>query len=68
MRRLNISSGVVFVRRQDREAAILAHALQEVVDFDVGLSIVAVLHVAALAEGRVCFVEAEDRLLIASPR
>src|SRR5262249_17817199 len=48
------------VRRQDREPAIRLHALQEVVDLDVGVAIVAVLHLAALPEERVGLVEEED--------
>ena len=35
--------------------------LQQVADFDVGVAIVRVLHVGALAEQRVGFVEEQDR-------
>src|SRR5262249_56934062 len=45
---------------QDGKAAIGLHPLQQVADFDIGVAVVAVLDVAALAEQRVGLVEQED--------
>ena len=46
---------------QDGQAAVVLHALQQVVDLDVGVAVVAVLDLGALAEQRVGLVEEEDR-------
>ena len=52
---------VLGVRRQDREAAVGLHALEQVADLDVRVAVVAVLDLAALAEQRVGLVEEQDR-------
>ena len=52
------------VRRQDRQAAVDLHPLQQVADLDVGVAVVAVLHLAALAEERVGLVEEQDRAAV----
>ena len=49
---------------EDRQAAISLHALQQIVDLDVGVAVVAVLDFAALAEQRVGFVEEQDRAAV----
>ena len=49
---------------EDRQAAIGLHALQQVVDLDVGVAVVAVLDLAALAEQRVGLVEEQDRAAV----
>ena len=49
------------VRGQDRETAIGLHARQQVTDLDVGVTVVAVRHLAAFAEQGVGFVEQQDR-------
>ena len=46
---------------QDGEPAIGLHSLQKVADLDVGITIVAVFHLAPFAEERVGFVEKQDR-------
>ena len=58
-----IESGL-HVRRQDRQAAVRFHALEQVAHFDVGVAIVAVPHFAAFAEERVGFVEKQDRAAV----
>ena len=55
------SSALSHVGRQDRQAAVGLHPLQQVVDLDVGVAVVAVLDLAALAEQRVGLVEEQDR-------
>ena len=45
------------VGREDSQTPVGLHALQQVVDFDVGVAVVAVLDFAALAEQRVGFIE-----------
>ena len=52
---------LLHVRRQDREAAVGLHALQQVADLDVGVAVVAVLDLGPLAEERVRLVEEQDR-------
>ena len=52
------------VRREDRQPAVRLHALQQVVDLDVGVAVVAVLDLAALAEQRVGLVEEQDRAAV----
>ena len=49
---------------EDRQPAIGLHALQQVVDLDIGVAVVAVLHLAALAEQRVGLVEEQDRAAV----
>ncbi len=62
MRRRNAgSSAALHVGRQDRQAAVRLHALQQVADLDVGVAVVAVLDLGALAEQRVGLVEEQDR-------
>src|SRR4030095_10762245 len=51
----------LLVCREYRKAAIRLHPLEEVADLDVGVAIVAVLDLAALAENRVGLVEEQDR-------
>src|SRR5204863_7707201 len=53
--------GLPLVRREDREAAVGLHPLQEVADLDVRVAVVAVLHLAAPAEERIGLVEEQDR-------
>ena len=53
--------GAFHIGREDRQAAVGFHALQQVADFDVGVAVVAVFDFAALAEQRVGFVEEQDR-------
>ena len=45
---------------QDRQPAISLHALEQVAHLDIGVTVVAVLHVAALAEQGIRFVEEQD--------
>ena len=52
------------VGRQDRQAAIGLHPLQQIADLDIGVAVVAVLHLAALAEQRVGLVEQQDRAAV----
>src|SRR6185503_1159498 len=52
------------IRRQHREASIRLHALQEIVDLDVCITVVTVFHFAAFAEERVRFVEEKNRTTI----
>ena len=49
------------VRGQDREPAVGLHPLQQVGDLEVRVAVVAVLHLAALAEQRVGLVEQQHR-------
>ena len=49
------------IRRQDRQSAVGFHALEQVIDLDVGIPVVAVLHLGSLAEEGVGLVEEEDR-------
>ncbi len=50
----------LYVGREDCEAAIRFHPLQQVADFHIGVAIVAVLDVTALPEERVGLVEEQD--------
>ena len=50
------------VRREDRDALVLLHPLQQVADLDVRVAVVRVLHFGALAEERIRFVEEQNRL------
>ena len=52
------------VRRQDRQAAVRFHALQQIAHLDVGVAIVAVAHLAAFAEERIGLVEEQDRAAV----
>src|SRR6266699_3431704 len=52
--------GILHVGGQDSKATIRLHTLQQVVNFDVGVAVVAVLDFAALAEEGVGLVEEED--------
>ena len=49
------------VRREDDDAVVLLHLLQQVGDFDVRVAIVRVLDLRALAEQRIGFVEEQHR-------
>ena len=49
------------VRREDRDAVERLHPLEEVGDLDVGVAVVGVLHLGALAEERVGLVEEAAR-------
>ena len=46
--------------RQDGQAAVGLHALQQVADFDVRVAVMAILHFAAFAEERISLVEQQD--------
>ena len=59
-RRKAASSARLHVGREDREAAVGLHPLQQVADLDVRVAVVAVLDLAALAEERVGLVEEQD--------
>ena len=48
------------VGRQNREPAKILHPLQQIVDLDIGVAVVAVLDLGALAEQRVGLVEEQD--------
>ena len=50
------------IRREDHQAAVLLELLQQVRDLDVGVAVVRILHLRALAEERVRLVEEEDRV------
>ena len=50
------------VRREDDRAGVGLHALQQVGDLDVGVAVVGVRDLGALAEQRVGLVEEEDRV------
>ena len=52
---------VLHVGRQDGQPAIRLHPLEQIADLDVGVTVVAVFHFAALAEKRVGFVEKQNR-------
>ena len=56
-----MSSALLHVRREDRQAAVGLHALQQVADLDVRVAVVAVLDLGALAEQRVGLVEEQHR-------
>ena len=58
------SSALLRLRGEDRQAAVRLHPLQQVVDLDVGVAVVAVLDLAALAEQRVGLVEEQDRAAV----
>ena len=65
MRRRNAGSRrALQVGRQDGQAAIGLHPLQQVADLDVGVAVVAVLDLAPLAEEGVGLVEEEDRAAV----
>ena len=49
---------------QDGQAAVRLHALQQIADLDVGVAVVAVLDLAALAEQRIGLVEQQDRAAV----
>ena len=49
---------------QDGDALVLLHLLQQVADFDVGVAVVGIFHLRALAEQRVGFVEKENRIAV----
>ena len=58
--------GSAQVRREDRDALVLLHLLQQVRDLDVGVPVVRVLDLGPLAEQRVRLVEEQNR--VARPR
>src|SRR5450432_1723415 len=51
---------VLAVRRENRETVKLLHSLQEVIDFNVGESVVSVFHLSTLSEERVCLVKEQQ--------
>ena len=51
---------VLLVGRQDRQTPVALHPLEQVADLDVGVAVVAVLELGALAEEGVGLVEEED--------
>ncbi len=53
--------GTTHVGRQHREPPVGLHPLEQVVDLDVGVAVVAVLHLTAAAEQRVRLVEEQQR-------
>ena len=53
---------------QDGHAVVGLHALQQVADLDVGVAVVGVLDLGALAEERVGLVEEEDGVAALAPR
>src|SRR5436305_7891182 len=52
------------VGRENGETSISLHALQKIVDFDVGVAVVRVLDIRALAVERIGFVEEEKRAAV----
>jgi len=46
---------------EDREAGVFLDSLKEIIDLDVGVTVVAVVHIGAFAKERIRFVEKEDR-------
>ena len=45
----------------NREAGIFLNLLQEIIDLDVGITVVAIMHLGVFAKERLRFVEKEDR-------
>jgi hypothetical protein len=50
-----------FAGGENREAGVFLDSLEEIVDLDVGVTVVAIMHLGAFAKERICFVEKEDR-------
>ena len=50
-----------FVGGENRDAGVFLDSLEEIVDFDVGVTVVAIMHLSAFAKERIRFVEKEDR-------
>ena len=48
------------VRREDGDAVVVLHPLEQVADLDVGVAVVGVAHLGALAEQGVGLVEEQD--------
>src|SRR5437773_1401209 len=46
---------------EDLEAGVVLDSLQEIIDLDVGVTVLTIFHVGAFAKERICFVEKEDR-------
>ncbi len=59
---------VLHVGGEDRNPAVGLHLLEQVADLEVGVAIVAVAHLAALAEQGVGLVEEQDRAALRRPR
>jgi hypothetical protein len=51
----------VFAGGEDRNAGVFLDSLQEIIDLNVGVTIVAIMHLGALPKERIGFVEKEDR-------
>jgi hypothetical protein len=49
------------VRGEDGKASGILDSLQKIIEFDVGVAVMAILHLGAFAKKPVCFVEQEDR-------
>ena len=47
---------------EDRDASVFLDSLQEIIDLYVGVTIVTIMHVGALPEERIGFVEEENRI------
>ena len=45
----------------DCKAGIFLASAEEIIDFNVGVTVVAIFHVSASAKERICFVEKQDR-------
>ncbi len=50
-----------FVVGEDHEAGVLLDSLPQTIDLDVGVTVVAIMHLGALSEKRIRFVEKENR-------
>jgi len=46
---------------EDPEAGVFLDSLKEIIDLDVGVTVVAIVHIGAFAKERIRFVEKEDR-------
>ncbi len=49
---------------EDRDAAVFFDSLEEISDLDIGITIVAVLHLGTFSKKRIGFVEKEDRTIL----
>jgi len=49
---------------ENREAGVFLDSLEEIVDLDVGVTVVAILHVGAFAKEDIRFVEKENRITV----
>ena len=46
---------------EDREVGVVLDSFQEIIDLDVGVTVVTILPLGAFAKEGICFVEKEDR-------